>query len=195
MANKSKATPSLVVYKEILEGDLLKLQAQSNFTLTGGGARDLRLPWRTFRGVMHRIFTKEATGRGGKKIRVADVIYLDDNEQPHSTRLEYWPATGARPTEDRISKVHKSPALGGKLPDSGRGKVFVLLIQFSDGTVRCTYAYEDDLRKDVWAPELSAAIRACIASTAAKNLGRTQNFVPVQGYYDFADGTHFCHAD
>lgn len=195
MASQSNARPSLVVYREILEGDLRKLRAESNVSLSGGGARDLRFPWRSFRGVMHRIFTRDATGRGGRAIRVADFIYLDDDEQPRTTQLEYWPATGSRPREDRISKVHKSPALGGQLPESGRGKVFVLLIQFSDGTARCTYAYEEDLLSSIWAQELSAAIRACITLTWTKNLGRASNFLPVQGYYDFRDGTHFCHAD
>jgi hypothetical protein len=181
----------LFVYKEIVSGDLRKLLAESNDSKTGGGARDLRLPWKTFRPIMWQIFNKEDIGRGGKKIRVADVTYLDADDKPRRTRLEYWPPTASRPTEDRISKIHASPALGGQLPKTGKGRVFVLLIKFDDGTIRCEYAYEDELKqKGVWATEVSNAILSCMASAALRNGTRT-----VQGYYNFTDGTGHCHAD
>lgn len=185
------ARPVLFVYKEIVSGDIRKLLAESNDSKTGGGARDLRLPWKAFRPIMLQIFTKEALGRGGKGIRVADVTFLDANDQPQRTQLEYWPATSARPTEDRIAKVHASPALGGQLPATDKGRVFLLLSKFDDGTVRCDYAYEEDLKqKGVWASEVSSAILSCMASAALRNGTRT-----VQGYYNFADGTGYCHAD
>lgn len=181
----------LFVYKEIVSGDIRKLLAESNDSNTGGGARDLRLPWKTFRPIMRQIFTKDAVGRGGKNIRVADVTYLDANDKPQRTKLEYWPATSARPAEDRIAKVHASPALGGQLPATTRGRVFLLLSKFDDGTVRCDYAYEDDLKQQgIWAPEVSGAILECMASAGLRNGTRT-----VQGFYDFTDGTGFCHAD
>jgi hypothetical protein len=180
----------LFVYKEIVSGDLRKLLAESNDSKTGGGARDLRLPWKTFRAIMRQIFTKDAVGRGGKEIRVADVTYLDADDRPQRTQLEYWPPTAARPSEDRISKVHASPALGGQLPATDKGRVLLLLSKFDDGTVRCDYAYEDDLKKGVWATEVSNAILSCMASAALRNGTRT-----VQGYYNFTDGTGYCHAD
>lgn len=183
--------PVLFVYKEIVSGDIRKLLAESNDSDTGGGARDLRLPWKTFRPIMRQIFTKDALGRGGKEIRVADVTYLDANAQPRRTQLEYWPATPSRPREDRIAKVHASPALGGQLPVTDKGRVFLLLSKFDDGTVRCDYAYEADLRKKgVWATEVSNAILSCMASAVLRNGTRT-----AQGYYNFTDGTGYCHAD
>lgn len=189
-------TPTLVVYKEVVEGDLRKLRAESNDNPgAGGGARDLRLPSKTFRPVMNHIFTREAVGRGGRLIRVADMIYLDAAREPRLTTLEYWPPTAARPREDRISKIHKSPALGGRLPDEGRGRVFVLFIKFSDNSVRVTYAYEDELRSGKWADELSGAILSCLTKTAGKNSGRSGLLMPVQGYYEFTTGVQFCHAD
>jgi len=185
------ARPVLFVYKEIVEGDLRKLLAQSNDAKTGGGARDLRFPSASFDSVMHRVFTKDGIGRGGKQIRIAEVTYLDKDDAPHITTLEYWPPTSARPREDRISRVHSSPALGGQLPDAGRGRVFLVLSKFDDGTVRCDYAYENDLRaKDVWAPEVNSQILNCMSAAAARNGNRT-----VQGYYDFISGQGFCHAD
>lgn len=183
--------PVLFVYKEIVSGDLRKLIAESNDSKTGGGARDLRLPWKGFRPIMRQIFTEDGIGRGGRRIGVVDVTYLDANGDPHRTQLEYWPPTASRPTEDRISKVHASPALGGQLPQTGKGRVFLILSKFDDGTVRCDYAYEDDLKKKgLWANEVSGAILSCMASAAVRNGTRT-----VQGYYKFTAGTGYCHAD
>lgn len=181
--------PVLFVYKEIVAGDLRKLVAESNDSKTGGGARDLRLPWKTFRPIMHRIFTKDAIGRGGKPIRTADITYLDEHDKPQHTELSYWPPTDSRPTEDRIAKVHLSPALGGQLPATDKGRFFVVFTKFDDGSVRCDYAYEDELKKKgAWATEASSQFLNCMAS--ARHSKRT-----VQGYYDFIDGTGFCHAD
>lgn len=182
--------PLLFVYKEIVGGDLRKLLAESNDSKTGGGARDLRLPWATFRPTMHRIFINDGVGRGGKQIRTAQVTYLDEHEIARTTQLEYWPPTPSRPREDRISKVHASPALGGQLPATDRGRIFVMLIKYDDGTVRCSYAYEADLRKGKWASEVSSQILNCMAAATARSENRT-----VQGYYDFSSGDRFCHAD
>ena len=182
--------PVLIVYKEIVSGDLLKLQALSNSSTSGGGARDLRLPWKAFRPIMRQIFTKDGVGRGGRPIKIADVVYLDDNEAPQTTELKYWPPTPSRPTEDRIATVHASPALGGKMPDEDKGRVFVVFTKFDDGTVRCDYAYEDHLKSGQWAAEVSSKILSCMASSDLRNGVRT-----AQGYYNFIDGTGFCHAD
>ena len=183
--------PVLFVYKEIVGGDLRKLVAQANDSNTGGGARDLRFPSKSFRSIMHRIFTNDGIGRGGKPTRIAEVTYLDNDGVLRTTKLQYWPPTSARPTEDRISRVHASPALGGRLPDTGRGRVFLVLIKFDDGTVRCDYAYENDLRaKGVWATEFSSQILNCMAAADSRNGNPT-----VQGYYDFVSGKGFCHAD
>jgi len=192
----SKPHALLLVYKELGPGDLLKLQALSNVTQSGGGARDLRLPWRTFRPVMERIFTHTRAGRGGKPIRVAKVTYKNDGGKLGETELEYWYPTEARPAEDRVARVHASPALGGRLPRDDKGRVFVLFIKWSDGDVRCYYAYEDDLRKpSVWGPEVRDAILGCVDDTDFKNASREGNKLSVQGYYDFTDGTKFCHAE
>ncbi|GAA3528161.1 hypothetical protein AFL01nite_02640 [Aeromicrobium flavum] len=182
--------PVLFVYKEIVSGDLRKLLAESNDSKTGGGARDLRLPWKAFRPIMSQIFTKSGVGRGGKAIRIADVTYLDQDGRPKRTQLEYWPPTTARPAEDRIAKVHASPALGGQLPETDQGRVFVVFSKFDDGTVRCDYAYEDQLKAGLWAAEVRDAIFGCMSSAALGKGNRT-----VQGYHNFIDGTSYCHAD
>lgn len=189
--NDTNSSPVLIVYKEIVAGDIRKLRAESNNDSTaGGGARDLRLPWKTFRPVMYRIFTKDAVGRGGKAIRAADVVYLDDDDQPQTTELFYWPPTTSRKAEDRIAQIHASPALGGQLPLTSRGRVFLLFIKFADGTVRVVYAYEDDLRSGEWSTEVATQILRCMDSSDLGMGART-----AQGYYDFTEGTGYCHAD
>lgn len=194
MSNTVKLEAELLVYKEIGPGDMRKLLGQSNDSPTGGGARDLRLPWRTFRPVMHRIFSEEAIGKGGRQIRIARVTYKA-NGRIEQTVLEYWPATDTRPSEDRVSKIHASPALSGKLPDEDKGRVFLLFIGWNNGEVRCYYAYEDELRTPgKWSANVRGAILGCMADTDLKNANRTRNLLSVQGYCDFLDGTVFCHA-
>jgi hypothetical protein len=136
---------------------------------------------------MHRVFTKDGIGRGGRDIRTAEVTYLDGHGVLRTTTLEYWPPTKARDKEDRIARVHASPALGGRLPDTDRGRIFVVFSKFDDRTVRCDYAYENDLRAGKWATEVSSQILNCMAAAALSSK-------TVQGYYDFTSGTGFCHA-
>jgi hypothetical protein len=189
-----KPDPLLLVYKELTDSELKKLQAISNVTQSGGGARDLRLPAKTFRPVMNRIFTG-TQNKKGKQIRTAKITYRGDDGTLGTTELEYWPPTDARPREDRVARVHASPALGGRLPASDRGRVFVLFIRWSNSDVGCYYAYENDLkRKGIWASEVRTALLSCMAGTDLKNLARSGNKLSVQGYIDFTNGTVYCHA-
>lgn len=190
-----KAAPARVVYREVTDGDLRKLEGQSNDTPSGGGARDIRFPWKAFRPVMHLIFNAPAVGRGGQPIRTASITYSEKGVQK-STTMEYWPPTRSRPTEDRVSKVHASPVLGGQTPDTSKGKIFVVFTQFTNGLVRCDYAYEDELRDpNLWAEEIRQAILGCLQTTSIKNATRVKNLSPAQGYYDFVSGMGFCYAD
>ena len=195
MSNASQPRPELLVYKEILPGDMRKLLGQSNDTPSGGGARDLRLPWRAFRQVMHEIFTETVALNDGKQIRTAQISYTTANGVPTTTTLEYWPATESRPAEDRVSKVHDSPARADRLPSQEKGRVFVLFIRWSDGKATCHYAYEDDLRKTTrWAAEVRNVILGCLADTDMKNINRSIPLATI-GFYNFRDGTGYCHAN
>lgn len=192
----TQARPTFVVYKEFVGGDMRKLLAESNDSATGGGARDLRFPAQAFDPVLRQMFTIDGLGRGDRAIRIGKIVYLDTSGKPQVTQLDYWPPTRSRPTECRIARIHASPALGGQLPRTDKGKVFVLLIQFSDSTVRCDYAYENDLKDPtIWAHELSSAVLGCLASACVKNATRTASLVAAMGYYDFTNGTGYCHAD
>lgn len=188
--------PVLLVYRELLEGDRRKLQAASNDDPSaGGGARDLRFPWEAFRSVMHRIFSQEAVGRGGTLVRTATVSYVDANGQPRTTTMTYWPANDSRPTEDRVSRIHASPALRPDLLRDDFGRVFFTFILFSDGTVRCVFAYEKDLLEGGWADPVRDTMLGCARTTDVKNGARTTNRVPAMGFYDFQTGIRYCHAE
>ncbi|WP_156766742.1 hypothetical protein [Mycobacterium sp. E2327] len=143
---------------------------------------------------MNRIFTEPAIGKGGKEIRVATITYKTEQGTLGEARLEYWPPTNARPNEDRVARIHASPALGGRLPDEDKGRVFVLFIKWSDGDITCAYAYEDQLRHPrLWAPGVRDAMLRCIAGTDETNANRVRNKVPIQGYIDFVDGNQYCY--
>lgn len=145
---------------------------------------------------MHRIFTDPVALPNGKTFRTAQITYQDANNETAQTTLEYWPATDSRPAEDRVSKVHSSPALaGGRLPKEGKGRVFLLFIRWVGGRIGTYYAYEDDLRTDgKWAAGVRSALLSCIRDTDIANATRPQSPISVQGYYDFLDGTVHCHA-
>lgn len=193
----TQARPTLVVYKEIVGGDMRKLLAESNDDpARGGGARDLRFPTRAFDPVLRLMFDQDKIGPRGQAIRLGKFLYLNRDNKLDTTQLEYWPPTDTRKSESRIARIHASPALGGQLPATDKGKVFVLLTRFTDGTVRCDYAYENELRDpNIWAKEISSRILGCLASACLKNATRTTGLVPAQGYYDFSNATGYCHAD
>lgn len=196
MSATPQPRPEVLVYKELLPGDMRKLLGQSNDTPSGGGARDLRLPWRAFRTVMQRIFTETVELKNGKQIRAAEITYTTSNGNHATTTLEYWPATLRRPAEDRVSKVHDSPALADRLPVQDKGRVFVLFIRWNNGTATCHYAYEDDLRaSNLWASEVRNVILGCTSDTELKNTNRPRSPLATMGFYDFLDGTGYCHAN
>ncbi len=181
--------PELVVYKEIREADLRKLLSNSADAKTGGGARDLRFPWKPFLGVMQRIFSVPGPTVGEGVVRIARLSYARGDEHRVS-ELEYWPPTRSRPGEGRIARVHESPELGRRPPRMDRGRVFVVLQKYSDGTVWCSYAYEEDLRTPgQWPDEVRHPILTCIESVLTQNAGAV-----VQGFVDLAASDSYCHA-
>lgn len=179
-----------MVYKEIVPGDLRKFSATSNDAQSGGGARDIRFPAKAFRPIMLEIFTNSSTQANGKTIHTASVSYLDKQQNLKTTNLTYWPATDSRPSEDRIAKVHSSPAIGGMPPAQDKGTVFLLLIKFDDNTIRCVYAYEDDLKEGKWSNEVCDQILSCQAASKSRRRNRT-----IMGYYDFSQGSGYCHGE
>jgi len=190
----SVESPHLVLYKELSAADLRKLEANSNDSQTGGGARDLRVPHRAFGQIMSKMLPHTRTESRGKKSQVDAIVsygpvtfYEDLTKQ--STEFVYWPPTAARPAEGRIARVHASPALGGRMPQEDLGRVFVMFIKWSSGMVTVHYAYENDLKVvGVWADEVRLPILSCMQSSHLKKQS-------VQGFLDLQKGKEYCHGE
>ena len=179
----------VVVYMEVSLADRRAADARSADAKTGGGARDLRFPWAPFEGPMGKIFSEPSATAKKAGVRPAKVTYRRGGVH-EVTDLEYWPPTKARPKEGRIARVDKCPELGKRKPKTDKGRVFVLLIKTPDGLVRCTYAYEDDLRRtDEWPEELRLPILQCIDSSLGQRAA-------VRGFIDTDGATEpYCHEE
>lgn len=189
-----------LVYRQLLAGDYRKLAAQSNDSKTGGGARDLRLPFAWFDGVMGLLLPgerPEVRHRKGKrvdlKVRTGPVfIDVEDTKTgavtTHTAEMVWESPTDVRPAEGRIAKVHASPAMAQllKAHDEAMGSVFVLFIQGDNGELRVHYAYEKELRDGDWAE--------AVATPILKHLdGDRRRDRAVAGYIDFLDNSWHPH--
>ncbi len=160
------------MYKQLLAGDYRKLRAQSNDSPSGGGARDLRLPFAAFDDVMSRLLSNERTEarrRDGKRVAMkvrTGPVYIDVEDaatgivEVHTAEMVWETPTDARGSEGRIAKVHASPAMAQLLQvrDESMGEVFVLFVQDDHGELRVHYAYEKDLRDGEWADAVAQPI-------------------------------------
>ncbi|MBE2251079.1 MAG: hypothetical protein IAE78_16185 [Myxococcus sp.] len=167
----------VVIFKEIVGGDLRKLRAESNDADSGGGARDFRFPHREFGGAFSRIFSgteRQKRGRGSKKRDVSIPVgrfYWERDGKVEWKEARYEPPTDSRPTEGRIPVVHTYPPLRTP-PPSKEGRLLVLIIQREDGTVWPAFATEDSLRReskadeDQWADAVRRPILKALADTA-----------------------------
>lgn len=103
MTEIAPGNPVLLVFREILDGDIKKVRAESNITPSGGGARDLRFPKSdTFGPIVARLFPNP-TGQEGV---VHSLIYWDENGGLQSADIKFWRPTDARPNEARIGKIN-----------------------------------------------------------------------------------------
>ncbi len=152
-----------LVYKEIKEGDLLKLQNESNTAATGGGARDFRFPIR-FTSALSAMFP-----RVSGQVRLGDIQYLSAYGTDVSRDVEFWPEpTDARPTEVRIGRVGTVDAFADPPMDSGE-RVFLELALDTDGVVTARYVTESALRSTPPLRGVVDELDAALAVTAGSN--------------------------
>ena len=104
MPRVSPGRPLLLIFREVLPGDIKKQLAQSNIAKSGGGARDLRFggmkKWVPFFG---RLFTVPGSKEGVAKGRV---YWVDNAGRTRNVDIECWRPTKARPNELRLGKIH-----------------------------------------------------------------------------------------
>lgn len=182
-----------VVFKEVVEGDFRKFEAQSNDADSGGGARDLRFrPYDEFEEVFRHLFPDirtEKRKRNGKKVDVEILVgrlhWLEGGKH-RSKEATFEPPTDARPNEGRIPIVHTYPPFN-VLPPTNQGRMVLLLVQHDDDTVWPAFATEDSLRSGAWQDSVSGPILRSLDSK------RPANQV-ARGYVDFENGKAYSDA-
>lgn len=186
-----------ILYKEIVEGDLRKILAQSNDADTGGGARDFRFgSYKQLMGVIKLMFpdtVKENRKRDGVVSQIdvfKGTFYWQKTSggQVHSKESFFEPPTDVRPSEGRIARVHEYGCFDTSLiPKGGAGnRVILLLIQNYDGEVWPHFAEEQSLRTPGdWDAVVANELLKCMDATRAG--GRA-----VIGFRDFAAKSSYC---
>lgn len=176
------------VFKELKPGDLLKFNAMSASSGTGGGARDQRFsPYTKFDPVFAAMFKKHETKnrkmRDGtvltSTIYVANVsVHIDDTyadaHDPHVVQnggasylietLKYWPPTKGRGNEGRLGQVSKLRLA----PPSDEGRVFLMI--FEDGTLispRLAFVTEAAVKASLWHKAINDFFAKLIADPPA----------------------------
>jgi len=194
MANEAGQV-ARILYKELVEGDLRKLQAKSNDADTGGGARDFRFgSYKTLLPVIKQMFpqiVKENRKRGGQIVQI-DVFkgafyWLDANGVAQNKDAFFEPPTDVRPQEGRISRVHEYPCFDASNVKIGVGnRVLLLLIQLDDGSVWPYYAEERSLRTPLaWHAVVAKELLNCMDAERPANQA-------VIGYRDFVNPGRYC---
>lgn len=187
-----------ILYKELLEGDLRKIQARSNDAETGGGARDFRFrSFDTLLPVIQKMFpqtVKENRVRNKKPVMI-DVyqgrfFWYDAKDNVVSKEVYLEPPTSARPGEGRIARIHEYPCFDASKVRIGVGnRVLLLLIQLEDGTVWPYYAQERSLRTvGEWHPDVARVLLECMDAARPANQA-------VLGFKDFTNDKEFCNGD
>ncbi|QQX83752.1 hypothetical protein JJQ59_15225 [Cupriavidus necator] len=194
MANEA-GNVARILYKELVEGDLRKLQAKSNDADTGGGARDFRFgSYKTLLPVIMQMFpqtVKESRKRGGTVVQI-DVFkgafsWKDAMGQVRSKEAYFEPPTDVRPSEGRVARVHEHPCFDASKVKIGVGnRVLLLLIQLDDGSVWPHYAEEQSLRTpNAWHPVVAKELLDCLDAERPLNQA-------VIGYRDFTNAGRYC---
>jgi hypothetical protein len=184
-----------ILYKEIVEGDLRKIIAESNDSATGGGARDFRFgDFEKLEPIIRKMFpevTKEMRRRSGQNVQVEifrGTFYWNFTGKDEHKEVEFEPPTTARPREGRITRVHEQPCFDVKrIPKFGEGnRVLLLLVQRNDETVWPYFVEESSLSTfGAWDPRVAKELMGCIHAQRPENRA-------VIGYRDFITGEDYC---
>ena len=184
-----------IVYFQILKGDRRKAQARSNDDPSqGGGARDLRFP-DAFWDVLTRMFPnpkrKSRRDRSSGQSHTIDVFsgnlsWFDPSGREHSSTVEVWPATHARPTEIRLARIHEVDVLAN-IPAAQQGNLFLFLVQDDDSSVRAHYGDDSLLKNPAFNRDVARTMQTCATATRID--------ARVMGYIDYDRGTSYCHGE
>jgi len=195
MANNN-GNVARILYKEIVEGDLRKIQAQSNDADTGGGARDFRFgSYKKLLPAVQKMFpqtVKENRKRNSQTIEI-DVFkgkfFWNTPGGMHLQKDSFFePPTDVRPSEGRIARVHEYGCFDtSMIPKGGEGnRILLLLIQLHDDSVWPFFAEERTLRiPGKWDSFVAKELLACIDAERPVNRA-------IIGYRDFTNTDQYC---
>ena len=181
-----------VVFREIVPGDLRKVEADAQDAGTGGGARDLRFrPYEKFAPVFSVLLPErvpEMRKRGGERVPVElsrGKLYWLEEEETRSAEAVFEPPTDARPGEGRLTCVHNVPPLR-ELPERD-GRFVLLLVQDGAGRVWPHVVTDTSLRGGEWDDAVAQPIVKCLDAAAGRKS-------VCAGYIDLTNDTRYCNA-
>ena len=186
-----------ILYKEIVAGDKRKVQATSNDSDSGGGARDFRFgSYPRLLPVIKKMFPTivSVERKRASVITAVDVFkgafYWRTSTGTVEIKESFFePPTDARPSEGRITRVSDYGCFDvSRIPAGGVGnRILLLLVQLYDDTVWPYFAEEQSLRTPgLWDPVVARELLQCL--DAARPEGRAvigfRDFITAHGYCD-----------
>ena len=142
-----------VVFQTLTDGDRLKMDAVSNVSQTGGGARDLRFrPESAFLPIFKKMLPEVVLERR-KSAQIEThrgTVFWDASGQERSREMTVWPATEARGNECRIGGVNHFDFSGLVKKDPRGGRSVFMLFQQRSGVVRVYFTTETSLTSENW---------------------------------------------
>ena len=148
-----------VLFRLLTDGDRLKMDAASNMSPSGGGARDLRfrpasefLPF--FKKMLPEVVLER---RGSTQVETyRGSVWWEASGQQKSRPMRVWPATRARPGECRIANINQFDFSGLVKEDPGGGGSVFMLFQQRNGLVRVHFTTETSLRLRNWHSDIKS---------------------------------------
>jgi hypothetical protein len=174
--------PVLLVFREVLPGDIRKQLALSNDASTGGGARDLRFRrGHLMTPILARMFPHPAGTTG--VVRGPVRWFTSSGEQEDAT-IEFWRPTNAREGEVRLGQIHRIIGWEVNEADYNASRVngkswFYFLVLDANKTVWARLFQEENLDGEL------PAVRNYILA----RLGARRGKAAVFGSFDFVTGT------
>lgn len=180
-----------IVFKQLLDGDWKKVEAKSNISQTGGGARDIRFGnWPAMQRALGELFPGRISllrKRGGVRqmaeLYVGNLCWFEDGVVVTKEALLESP-TDARGSEARLARVPEYNCFKFALPEEGAGRLIALLIQREDGSVWPRVITERSLEHDDWDPRVADFLLSALNGKRAKRNA-------AYGFIDFTTGERF----
>lgn len=180
-----KQTAIALVFKQVVDGDIRKLAAQSNDSQTGGGARDLRFPLVPFQEPLTKFFPNViGKSANGGLVRQGTMVWVIDSKNRQKYNVELHPPTNARPKEIRIARIHDLDPMQDCPTPTDSDPVFLLLTLDTSSTFRCDFARLSDLSRD-WHPDIAQLVGRSLVAMRGRNAAC--------GYKDFQTEMEYVH--